>query len=204
MAEIQLARQPGVPLTDEERATFWRLMTRIVDGFGEQSRRAWLRFWKGLAKLEPGEMATVFTHRARVGWFHRKHMALEQRVFDAQERFTHFEQFRNWLKIGAGHVDWVPGPKGAVVPIPKSISYASLGQDEMEAFHDAVIDFLRNEPHAAQVLWPHIREPSVRDAGLAALLDEFDAFAQTAFREPAAKKGPREREAADRERRGDA
>jgi hypothetical protein len=38
-------------------------------------------------KLEPGEIVEIRTHQERIGWYHRKHMALEQRVFEAQEKF---------------------------------------------------------------------------------------------------------------------
>lgn len=42
------------------------------------------------------------------------HMAIEQAVFDAQDRFSDFEMFRDWLKIGSAWVVWVPGPKAGL------------------------------------------------------------------------------------------
>jgi hypothetical protein len=83
-------------------------------------------------------------------------MAIEQQVFDAQERFQDFEMFRYWLKVGAGWVTWAAGPKGGVVPIPKSISYANADQEEFIRYHEAVIVFLRGE-HAAPFLWRHLK-----------------------------------------------
>ena len=97
-------------------------------------------------------MVDIKTHQARVGWYHRKHMALEQSVFEAQERFEDFESFRTWLKVGAAFVDWFPGPKGGVIPVPKSISYAKLEQGAMEQFHNDAVAFLRTE-HAGKTLW---------------------------------------------------
>lgn len=99
-------------------------------------------------------------------------MAIEQAIFDGQERFSDFNQFRNWLKIGAGHVDWMPGAKGGIVPLPKSISYADLEEDEMREVHEAMMAFLRG-PHAAPYLWKHLGD----EAGemMLSILRGFDA-----------------------------
>jgi hypothetical protein len=170
--EILLSRQEGPPPSDDDKAAVRRVIFGIIHGLGDTNRKAWARFWNGVLRLEPGEVVEIRTHRERIGWYHRKHMAMEQRIFDEQERFEHFEQFRNWIKIGAGHVDWVPGPRGAVVPIPRSISYAKMDQGEMEAFHDAAVAFLR-EPHAAKVLWPKLPAQR-REGAIEALLASFE------------------------------
>lgn len=131
------------------------LLFGALDGFNRDDKRAWRRFWKRLIGLEPGEMALIEARMPRSGPFHRRHMAIEQSVFDAQERFQDFEQFRYWLKVGAGWVTWAAGPKGGVVPIPKSISYAKADQEEFTRYHEAVVAFLR-EGHAARFLWRHL------------------------------------------------
>lgn len=131
------------------------LLFGCLDGFGKDDKSAWRRLWKRLIELEPGEMVEVQTVFPRSGRFHRRHMAIEQAVFDAQERFADFEQFRYWLKVGSAWVTWAAGPKGGVVPIPKSISYAAADQHEFQQYHEAVIGFLRG-PHAAPYLWSHL------------------------------------------------
>jgi hypothetical protein len=161
MTEIVLVRQNSEPIAEADAEAARRVLFGQVDGLSEQHRKSWRRLWSWfLKKAEPGEMVEIKTHRERLGWYHRKHMALEQAVFDAQEKFDSFEQFRNWLKIGAGWCDWIPGPKGAVVPVPKSISYASTEQDEMERVHAAMMAFLRTE-HPQKVLWRHL-DPAKR------------------------------------------
>lgn len=176
MAEITLCRQPGqASPSDDDKAAARRVLFGFVDGLGETNKKAWRRFVNGLLRLEPGEIVDIITHRERIGWYHRKHFAMEAAVFDAQERFEHYEQWRAWVKMGAGHCDWVPGPKGAVVPVPRSISYAKLGQDEMEEFHSAAVAFLRT-PHALKVMWPKA-SPEVAAQGLEDLLESFGAFA---------------------------
>lgn len=44
------------------------------------------------------------------------------------------------IKLAAGHCEWVPSPEtGELLPIPKSISFARMGQDEFDRFYfDAV------------------------------------------------------------------
>jgi hypothetical protein len=128
---------------------------KALDGFGKDDRASWRRFWKRALAMKPGDMFEVEMVFPRSGPYHRRHMALEQSVFDAQEIFEDFEQFRYWLKIGAAWVIWAPGEDGTVVPIPKSVSYAAADQDEFQKFHEAVVRFLRTE-RAAAALWPHL------------------------------------------------
>lgn len=99
-------------------------------------------------------------------------MTMESRVFEEQERFDNFKQFRDWLKIGAGHCDLAPGPKGGVVPLPKSIAYSELEQQEMEEFHSAAVAFLRTRP-AAKALWPNLPESQREEAIERILFGEF-------------------------------
>lgn len=171
MADITLVRQHGVEITESDKEAARRVMFGFVDGLGEKGRRQWRGFWSRLLRMEPGEMVEVKTHQSRVGWYHRKHMALEQAVFEAQEKFEEFESFRTWLKVGSGFVDWHPGPKGGVIPVPKSISYSKLEQGAMEDFHTAAVAFLRTE-HAGRTLWRHLN-PLQRIDMIESVLGEF-------------------------------
>lgn len=172
MSEIVLVRQQSVEISEADREVARRVLFGIVDGLGERGKKQWRRFFNGLMRMEPGEMVEITTRKERSGPFHRRHMAMEQAIFDAQERFSVFKQFRDWLKVGAGHCDWVPGPKGGVIPTPKSISYEDLEDDEMREFHDAMVTFLRTE-HAAKTLWP--KQPAAhRDEAIEAVLAGFN------------------------------
>jgi len=162
MSEITLVKQHATEIPEADRLAARRVLFGLVDGLGEVNRKAWRRFVNGLMRLEPGEMVEIKTHKERVGWFHRKHMALEQRIFESQERFDTFNAFRVWLKVGGGFVDWFPGPKGGVIPVPKSISYAKLEQGDMEKVHDDMVAFLRTA-HAAKTLWKHLPPPARTD-----------------------------------------
>lgn len=129
----------------------------LVDGARQDDKRAWRKFWKRVLALGVGEFINFEVLFPRLGPYHRRHMKIENDVFDAQDRFTDFEQFRVWLKVGAGWVDWCAGPKGGVIPVPRSISYRKADQAEFERYHGLVMEFLRGE-HAAPYLWKHLGE----------------------------------------------
>lgn len=176
MAEILLVRQEQAEIPEADREIARRVLFGIIDGLGEQGRKQWRRFFNGVMKLSPGEIIEIRTHRERIGVYHRRHMLLEARVFEAQEKFEEFGTFRAWLKIGSGFVVWAAGPKGGVVPIPKSISYAKLEQDDMEKVHADMVAFLRTA-HAAKTLWPKM-PAAQRVTAVETLLAEFGAFAE--------------------------
>jgi hypothetical protein len=171
MSEIQLVRGEQEALTEPEMGVVRRFLFGFVDGLGDRGRKQWRRFWNMIKRLEPGEIVTITTHKARTGVFHRRHMLIESRVFEAQERIEKFEDFRLWLKIGSGYVTWMAGPKGGVVPVPKSISYDELDQTEFEEVHANMMAFLRSE-HAIKYLWPN-QPDAQRDAAMDELLSHF-------------------------------
>jgi hypothetical protein len=148
-----------------------KVLFECLRGFTEVDNKKWRRFFKVLLGKEPGEMAEVEMVFPRSGPFHRRHMKIEQSVFDAQERFTDFEMFRYWLKVGSAWVIWAAGPKGGVVPIPKSISYAKADEAEFQEYHIKVMNFLRGE-HAAPYLWKHLGNKS--HEMMNAILNEFN------------------------------
>ncbi|WP_017760669.1 DUF1367 family protein [Pseudacidovorax intermedius] len=172
MPEIMLVRQEQGALSEDDKAAARRAIFGMVDGLGERGRRQWRRLWNHILKLEPGEMLSVATHLPRSGRFHRRHFAIKQALFEAQERFEVFDQFIYWIKVGAGWVTWAAGPKGGVVPIPRSISYAAADQGEFAEFHDQVMQFLRG-PHAARYLWPHLTDGQA-DEMMESILGRFE------------------------------
>ena len=171
MSVINLVRQTPAAITEADREAVRRVLFGTVDGLGEVGRKSWRRFIAGLMRLEAGEMVTVITHKGRSGPFHRRHMAIEQAVFEAQEKFEQFDAFRTWLKVGSGFVDWYPGPRGGVIPVPRSTSYAKLEDNDMRQVHDDMIAFLRTE-HAGKTLWKHL-DAGARTDVIESILDGF-------------------------------
>ncbi len=176
MSEILLVRQDSGPIASADADAARRTLFGAIDGLGDIGRKQWRRFINGLFHMEPGEIVEIRTHKERTGVYHRRHMLLETRVFEAQERFEQFEAFRAWLKVGSGFVDWYPGPKGGVIPVPKSTSYSKLEQGEMEQVHDDMVQFLRSK-HAVKTLWPKLPESQRLDA-IDLVLSEFGRFGE--------------------------
>ena len=155
MPAITVVRQDHVPLTDQQRGTLRTALFGIVDGLDDGNRRSWRRFWNGMLRLEPGEVASIETKIPRSLPFHRYHMLVEMAVFNAQDRIASERQFRDWLKVGAGFVNWFPGADGVIVPVPRSESFIECDEATARALHVEMMAFLRTD-HATRFLWPHL------------------------------------------------
>jgi hypothetical protein len=141
---------PSVLITLDDRGK--------LAGFGEKGERAYGRFLAAVKKLEQGELLS-FTYKVpRSPRFHKLHFVMLAALFEAQEQFADDYQFRKWSEVGAGHVDWVPGPTGKMVALPRSIDYESLDDAEFSEMHEAVKTFFRST-HATRFLWPHMDDP---------------------------------------------
>ena len=170
MGKITLVRSDE-DIPDESWEHGVRLIRICVDGLNADDKRGWSRLFNWLRKKEAGECCELTITFPRHGAHHRLVFALLNAVFDAQERFDDFEQFRFWTSIGAGWVIWAAGPKGGVVPIPKSISFAKADEQEFSQYHAKVVEFLRG-PHAGPYLFPHA--PPAALQAYRDLIDEFD------------------------------
>ena len=170
MSTLNIVRTNIALPTDKELEGASKLLFDCFKGFTLEDNKRWRALWKKLIKKEPGEILTIEMTFERSGPYHRRHMKIEQTIYDAQERFQHFDQFRFWLKVGSGWVIWAAGPKGGVVPIQQSISYRQADETEFRKYHAQVIEFLRGE-HAAKYLWPHLDDPH---AMMDKLLEGFD------------------------------
>lgn len=152
MTQAFIIRDLNVALSNDEKDVVAKALERGLRGVDDVNHARWLRFLRQMFAMPEGQIAEIGTRIPRSRAFHRHHMGLERAIFNAQDRFKHFEMFRNWLKIGSGFVDWVPGAKGGIVPLPRSIAYAELEEPAMRLYHANLLAFLRG-PHAALYLW---------------------------------------------------
>lgn len=141
-------------------------------GFTEKDRRAWAKYQKRVDRLQPGELMWFSTWFERSGPYHRRHMAMLGTLYDAQEQFGDFDDFRKWTQVGAGYCDFVPGPNGRMVALPRSIAYHKIDQAEIEDLHLKTKDFLRTA-RALEYLWGHLDE-NQRGEMIETLLAGFD------------------------------
>lgn len=124
-------------------------------GFGEKGRRAWLKFRKVVEGLEIGETLQFSYRLPRSPRHHKFFFKKLTSLFERQEQFGDFERLLDWLKVGAGHVDLLPGRDGIPVAIPQSIAWHSLEEQGFIEFTRAMNDFLWTE-YAQAALWPHL------------------------------------------------
>jgi len=141
-------------------------------GLGEKNAKAYAKCRQQIKDLEPGEVYCLSVWFSRNPKLHGLHMAMLAQVFDQQEQFDDFEQFRMWAQVGAGHCVFVPGPGGKMCAIPKSIAWAKLDDADFQAHHEAVKAFLRSL-RATRFLWPDLDDVAAGEA-MAAILDGFE------------------------------
>lgn len=142
-----------------------------LTGLGEKGARAWARFVAALKNLDRDSSILVIFRVPRSPRFHRRHFAILGAVFKCQEQFHDEEQFRLWTQVGAGHCDFVPGPTGRPVALPRSVAWHRLEDIEFREVHEATISFLRSA-HATRFLWPHLSDIAQSNM-IDAVLEEF-------------------------------
>ncbi|APR40012.1 DUF1367 family protein [Paraburkholderia sp. SOS3] len=142
-------------------------------GVDERNDRAYGRFRKKLAELQPGQTLAFEFRIPRSPKFHRLHFVMLNAIFTCQEVFTDNERMRKWLEVGAGHFDFVPGPGGDLIALPRSIAYEALDDAEFHDVHESVKAFLRT-PHAYRYLWPHLNDER-GEIMVEAILNEFES-----------------------------
>ena len=139
---------------------------------GEKDKKAYAAFKKRVEALVPGEIYTIEAWFDRNPKLHGLHFAFLSAVYDSQEQFATLDQLRAWLQVGAGHCDFVPGPKGRAVAIPKSIAWHRLDDQDFTDHHEKMKNFLRTQ-HARQFLWPHLSEAE-QETMVDTILSQFE------------------------------
>lgn len=77
--------------------------------------------------------------------FHRKFFALLNLGFDNQDNFKEFEIYRYIQIMKAGYVQYATGKDGKTYPLPKSISFDKMKEDEFEKLFKAVLAVISKE-----------------------------------------------------------
>lgn len=169
---IVLVKQTDEQLAGAQADAVRKFLFDFFRGASESDEKGWRRFIRAMNEGAAGEYFQFKVERQRMGWKHRKQMAFEGKVFDAQERLADKDQFRLWLKVGAGFVDWMAGPRGDVFPIPKSISFTQCSEEEFADYCDRIKAFLRTE-HAQHYLFPHV-SAQVAEQAMEAIIQPFE------------------------------
>lgn len=142
-------------------------------GFTEKDQRAWAKFIKVTKEMGEGEIVGFSIWFPRSPKFHKLHFAICKAIFEAQEQFNDMEDLRKWLYVGAGFAGFLPGPKGKMVAIPKSIKWEKLDDAEFAETHARVVAFLR-DLYCTRFLWPQMSDADASNA-MNDILDGFQA-----------------------------
>lgn len=82
--------------------------------------------------LTIGDKVLVKVHRARNPEHHRLAWAVFSRIGDAIGEPA--EKVLLWLKVATGRVDFERLPNSKVIPLPRSIKFESMSQDDFQSF----------------------------------------------------------------------
>lgn len=142
----------------------------------EADEPTFARWKKELRELDPGEIKNIYPDATPNSALSAWHIILCKAVFAAQERFTDFRAFRQFLYTMAGHcVEIKIGRK--VVRVPGSWSWDDLSNDyERSDVHNAVLMAMHDET-VLRALWPHLR-PAARTEMILTTIAEAEAKRQ--------------------------
>jgi hypothetical protein len=101
----------------------------------------WGKFRRRLQTMKPGKWMRLEWSSPRNGAHHRKMFALLQLVAENSETYNTVEKALVAVKLAAGYFDPMVDPRtGEVVPVPHSISYDAMGQEDFERFYSSAMD----------------------------------------------------------------
>lgn len=110
-------------------------------GATDKDHQAWVRFRRRLETMKPGRWLRFEWKSPRNGAHHRKFFALLQLVAENSETYDTPEKALVAVKLAAGFFDPFIDPRtGEIVPVPHSISYESMEQEDFERFYAAALD----------------------------------------------------------------
>jgi hypothetical protein len=128
-----------------------------IEGASEADRKAYVKFRARVMALEAGEILSIEAKAPRNPELHGWHFIILDAVFEAQEQFEDERVFRKWVEVGAGHCDFVPGPKGRMVALPRSIGWDEMEDLDFQEHHEKAVNFLRS-PDCTRFLWGHLSD----------------------------------------------
>ena len=92
--KLVLVKQTDQQLEEPAATTVRNWLFTFFKGATDIDEKAWRRFMRAMNEGVAGEYFQITVERQRVGWKHRKQMALEGQILKATERFTERESFR--------------------------------------------------------------------------------------------------------------
>lgn len=126
-------------------------------GLGETNAKRYAKWCVMVRELDMGESLVFSWKHPRSPRHHRFFFSKLRELFDRQERFDKDDRLLDWLLVGAGHCDLLPGPGGQVVAMPLSINWTECDEREFTEISQAIDQFMWTE-YAQAFLWPHLSD----------------------------------------------
>ncbi len=154
MSSIAIVKTDA-PMPDEKALEQVRaFLFSCIKGLREEDEKAWRRLWRVITRMEPGELCNVEFKFPRNSKFHRKLFALllvgyeawepgrKHKTYKGKPIAKNFEQFREDIIILSGWYEQTFTLRGEMRLRAKSISYASMDDEEFGRLYSAVADVL--------------------------------------------------------------
>lgn len=97
-----------------------------------------------LQSVKHGECVELKMKRPRNLQHHRKFFSMLQLIFNNQERYATLDHLLTAFKFAIKHTEIIRTKRGDI-EVPKSISFASMSQDEFNEFYQRAVDFVLAE-----------------------------------------------------------
>lgn len=130
-------------------------------GLGVKNQKRYAKWRLMVQQLEVGETISFSWKNPRSPRHHGFFFSKLGELFDRQERFAEEDRLLDWLLVGAGHCELVPGPNGVPVAMPLSINWVECDEQTFTEVTRGIEDFMWT-PYAQETLWPHLA-PAVRE-----------------------------------------
>jgi hypothetical protein len=151
MAEVTIVKTSNKALTEHERSTLHRLLFGgYVDGFTDEDKTGWKKFWQVVKSLEPGEILLFSFKKIRNWKYHKKFFALlnfayetwdperQHKTYKGRPVSKNFERFRKDVTIQAGFYEQTFDLDGNMQLEALSISFAKMDDMKFEQVYSAV------------------------------------------------------------------
>lgn len=130
-----------------------------LQGIDAAQARIYATFRRRLEGMAFGETMVFAWEDPRCPAHQGRFFAKLRELLARTEVFTTEKALREYLLVGAGHVEMAPGPDGTPNAVAKSIKFDSLGEGEFAELHRTVDEFLWT-PGAQATLWPQLAPPA--------------------------------------------
>lgn len=97
-----------------------------------------------LSSVKIGECIEVKGKRSRNLQHTRKFFSMLQLIFNNQERYATLDHLLIAFKFAIHHTEIIRTKRGDI-EVPKSISFASMPQDQFDQFYQRAVDFVLSE-----------------------------------------------------------